>query len=505
MSGSKPFAAAVVCALSCACELGGAWAEQSHEVAPAVLVVRQAPGDLALYAIGAPPLFEAPAVPPDGSEGRPFPTLRAALQAAPAGALLRVDVGIWRERLVITRPVVLLGRGPGRTRLLAPDGSPSSVEIRGADHVQIHGMSIEGGAVGVDIAGGGEHRFEDVVLSGLSTAGLVARNAGLAFSGGQVSDVAGGASGRGFDVEGGSIELRNVIMRGAGRRAVVLHNGRGLFTDLDVRGSSLSALQATDGADARVVRGTFTGMGGAALYAGAARLSVEGARISQDEYAVIGFRGADVTVIGGQLTDYRNAGVALVISRGTVQQVEIARGGTESAISITGKDKNGGISLLDNRIRDPGTMGVHITQSAVTARGNTITGARLDREKDMGDGFYAVDSELVLEQNFLRGNAGSGVSGVRTRLRMTGNTMFENGRAGLLLGDHSRGTISGSLFQRNGRAGVEVAERSRATLARNRFGENPGFHIDTGCGAGMAEMESGNTFTSPRRERACPE
>jgi parallel beta-helix repeat protein len=416
-----------------------------------------------------------------------------------------VEEGIWRERLVITQAIVLLGRGPGRTRLLAPDGSPSSVEIRSADQVQIHGMSIEGGDVGVDVAGGGEHRFEDVVLSGLSTAGLVARNARLIFSGGQVSDVAGGKTGRGFDLEGGSIELRNVVMRGAGRRAVVLHKGNGLFTDLDVRGSSLSALQATDGADARVVRGIFAGMGGAALYAGAARLSVEGARVSKGEYAVIGFRGADVTVTGGLLTDYRNAGIALVVSRGTVQQVEIARGGTEAAISITGTDKSGGIALLDNRIRDPGTMGVHITKSAVTARGNTITGARLDRENDMGDGFYAVDSELALEQNFLRGNAGSGVSGVRSRLRMTGNTMLENGRAGLLLGDRSRGTVSGNLFQRNRGAGVEVAERSHATLARNRFGENPGFHIDTGCGAGMAEVESGNTFAVPRRERPCPE
>src|SRR5258708_15983108 len=132
MSGSKAFAAAVVCALSCACELGGAWVGQSHEVAPAVFVVRQAPGDVALTAIGARPLFEAPAVPPDGSEGRPFPTLRAALQAAPAGALLRVDEGIWRERLVITRPGVLLGPGPGRTRLPAPGGCPSAGQVCGA-------------------------------------------------------------------------------------------------------------------------------------------------------------------------------------------------------------------------------------------------------------------------------------------------------------------------------------------------------------------------------------
>ena len=54
--------------------------------------------------------------------------------------------------------------------------------------------------------------------------------------------------------------------------------------------------------------------------------------------------------------------------------------------------KKRALMLADNRIRDPGTMGVHVTESSVTARGNAITGARLDREKDMGDAFYAIEA-----------------------------------------------------------------------------------------------------------------
>src|SRR3979490_2770161 len=119
-----------------------------------------------------------------------------------------------------------------------------------------------------------------------------------------------------------------------------------------------------------------------------------GGRGRRGEYAVLGFRGAELTVIGGELTDYAVAGVAMVNSHGSIERVTIARGGTDAAVSITRADGKKPVLLLDNRISTPGTMGVHVTESAVTARGNSITGARLDAEKDMGDAFYAGESRL---------------------------------------------------------------------------------------------------------------
>src|SRR3981081_4743062 len=91
----------------------------------------------------------------------------------------------------------------------------------------------------------------------------------------------------------------------------------------------------------------------------------------------------------------------MVNSHGSIERVTIARGGTDAAVSITRADGKKPVLLLDNRISTPGTMGVHVTESAVTARGNTITGARLDAEKDMGDAFYAVDSRLAIAQNVI--------------------------------------------------------------------------------------------------------
>jgi hypothetical protein len=151
---------------------------------------------------------------------------------------------------------------------------------------------------------------------------------------------------------------------------------------------------------------------------------------------------------------------------------------------------------------------VHITGSSVTARGNTITGARVDREKDMGDAFFAIESQLVLEQNVMRGNAGSGIATMRSSAQIDGNGFIGNGRAGLLLLDRSRGTATGNLFQRNALAAVEVGEQARARLVRNRFDGNPRLDIDTGCGkgsAGTADLKFGNTFAAPVRRRACVE
>ena len=484
-----------VAALSAACELIGAWADEKREIPAEVLFVRHpSPADA------------SGTLPPDGSEARPYPSLNDALAAAPAGALVLVDDGTYREAVVIRRPIVLLGRGAGRTRIVAPDGAALALEVRGADHVQIHGMSIESGAVCARFSGG-THKLQKVDLRGCSQAGIVGRGAQIELVSGTISDVGGGREGRGIDLDGGGLEARGVVLQAAGRRAVVLNGARGLLEDVVVRGSALSALQATGGADVRVVRGSYEGLGGAALYAGASKLRVEGARVRWGEYGVLGFRGAELAISGGELSDYSVAGVAMVGAHGTVENVTIARGGTDAAISVTRADGKKPVLLVGNRIASPGTMGVHITESAVTARENSITGARLDAEKDMGDAFYAVDSRLVIEQNVMRGNAGSGVAAVRSQLRLRGNGFVENGRAGLLLLDASRGSVTGNNFERNQLAGVELGEQSRATLDQNRFGGNVRLDIDVGCGRGLAgkvELGEGNVAKAGvLRQRTC--
>ncbi|HET7785558.1 MAG TPA: right-handed parallel beta-helix repeat-containing protein [Myxococcales bacterium] len=497
--------AGLVVLCGAACDKAGARGLTGRQLPAADVFVRAAGADDPV----APQLLPAPpAMVPDGSEARPFTTLAAALAAAPAGASLRIGEGVFRERLIIRRPVVLLGRGAGRTRIVQPDTGGATVQVLGTEHVELYGLSIEDGDVCLEFAGGSGHHLQNVELRGCTDAGLVARGAGIDFISGAVREVGSGRSGRGIDLDGGSLSARWLTLEAAGRRAVVLHGARGVLADLDARGSSLSAVQATDGADVEVLRGNFAGCGGPALYAGGARLRVVGARVHDDEYAVIGYRGAELTVEGGELTDYRVAGVAMVNSTGSLRGVTIARGGTESGVSITRATRGTTVLLADNRISAPGSMGVHVTESSVTLRGNSITGARVDRERDLGDGVYALDSEVVLEENVLRGNGGSGIEALRSKVRLNGNSFIENGRAGLLFLDRSWGSAIGNLFDRNVGAGVEVGEQARATLVQNRFRDNVGLDIDTGCGEGLrgsADLGAENTFQAPIRERRCLE
>ena len=489
-----------LCALAAACDLGGGVAEARREVAPAVFWVRK----------GTPPaatsgLLAAPQGPEDGSPARPFGSIGAALAAAPAGALLRLEDAVYEEKLVLSRPVVLLGRGTARTSIVSMDEGAPALDLRSAGAVELHGVSIEGGPIGV-LAQGGTLRLQDVALRRFSDAALVARGSQVTLLAVEVVDVARGATGRGIDLTGGTLEARGLLLRQAGRRAVLLHGTRALLVDVDAEGSGLSALQATDGAEVRVTGGRFVHQGGAALYAGGARLTVEHANVSGDDYAIMGFRKAEITVTDSELTDYRVAAIALVHSSGSVLRCHIARGGSEGGISIV--QGTAPIRLDDNRIQDPGPMGVHITTAEVTARGNTITGARLDRQRDLGDGFFGMDADLRLDGNVLRANAGSGVTGLRSRFALKSNGFIGNGRAGVLLLDRSFASATGNLFDRNQGAGVELAEQSRVSLGKNRFGDNPRFDIDVGCGpraGGQATIEGGNTFAGvAARQRICP-
>jgi hypothetical protein len=302
------------------------------------------------------------------------------------------------------------------------------------------------------------------------------------------------------DVEGGAIELRSVVFRSAGRRAIVLHRADGLIQDVNVSGSALSAVQATAGASVRVIRGSFEGLGGAALYAGGSSMSVEGAVVDAAEYGVIGFRGAQVVVRGGKFSRYGVAGVALVGSHGSISDAQFTRGGSEGAISVSFADGELPILLTGNRIQEPGPIGIHVTESAVTVRGNSITGARPDAQGDLGDAVYAMGSRVIATENVLRGNAGSGIAATRTSAFVFRNGFIENRRAGLLLLDRSRGMAGGNLFLRNAQSGVEVGEASRVELDRNRFSGNRRFDVDSGCGKG-----SGTTrLDAPVRERTCP-
>jgi hypothetical protein len=440
----------------------------------------------------------------DGSPARPFATLAAALRTAPPGALVRLDEGDYQAGLVLTRPVVLAGRGPARTRLLPGPGGGPVLLVRGTGRVALRGLAIEGGGIGLLIDGGEGHVLSDVALRGQGRAALLSSAAEVTLRGSEIIDAGGGTSGVGIEAIGGSIHLEDCLLRRAGRRALAFRGARAQLDAVDIAGSALAAVRATDGATVRIRGGSFAHQGGDALYASGARLSVDGAHLADNEYGVLGFRGAHVSVEGSLLEDHRVAAVAVVGASGSIKRSTIYRGGIEGGISAQSTSEP--LLVEDSRIIEPGTFGIHLSNGSAIIRGSEIAFATTDRQHELGDGIYAADSSLILQGTVLRSNQGSGLSLLRSQLTLESSDFVGNGRAGVSLLDHTTATAAASLFGKNG-AGIVVGERSELSLAGNVFDANALFAIDASCGELVVIRERGRRtqYLGPSpRQRACP-
>ncbi len=481
----------MVLLLVAACEATPPWwahTAKPREIAPAVIFVAQAGPD------------QTSAASADGSAEKPFSTVGEALRAAPAGALVRIAEGTYPEALVIDRPAVLAGAGAAKTRLVARPGQTGPVvRIQGDARVELRDLAVEHAAVGVAVDGGAV-RLQRVALRELAESALVARDAEVAFFDGEVLAIGAGARSVAVQIEGGSLEMRRTVLRRSGRRAIEIRRARGLLDAVEVSDVQLAAVQALDGAEVTIEGGRFERIGGSALYAGAAKLIVKRASVSDAEYGAVGFRGAEVELRDSEFSDTRIASVGLVRAHGLVDHCVLARGGSDAAVAIT--EASGTVRLVANRIVQPGPLGVHVTHATVVATDNSIAGASLDREGDMGDGIYALDADLLLERNEVRGNAGSGVTAARSRVRLLRNLFTSNGRAGLVLLDRSSASANHNRFEGNRGPGVQVAERSAATLLGNRFSGNLAYDVDPVCGGGgSVDVRAGNTFLGPAEQR----
>ena len=474
----------------------------------------------------APPLAAPVGAPPpaDGTEARPFATIAAALRAAPDGAVIQLAAGDYSETVVLDRALVLQGRGPFRTRLLAPDSSrwPADpedpvVSLRGAGLAELRALAIEGGAVGVDVIGaavpadgetwrdpgpGPAHRLVEVALRGQYVAALRVRGGRVSFVGGELLDTGLARVGLGVECWGSRLELRGLLLRRAGHRGIELRASRALLDGLDVEASGASAVQALDGSLVTVRGGRYSGQRGSAFFAGNAFLRLEGVRLDGNEYGVLGARGARIELDGGEVLDQRVAGIALVNATASVRGTHIARGGTEAGLSAL--QSTAPVLIEDARIDDPGVNGVHLTRSSLVLRRSQISGAVHDGNGDFGDGIFAVESDLLLDQSTLTGNAGTGATLSRSALQAVGTLLSANGRAGIWLVDRSSLRATGNRFDRN-RSGVEVGELSSASLGGNTFSGNREFAIDGVCGqSAVLELLQGNTFATGVARRKCP-
>jgi hypothetical protein len=478
----------LVVLLACAtCERAAPWPAATAQVATAIRFVSP---------------LETPDGAADGSSSHPFAGLAQALSQAPAGALLRLSEGTYAGPFVLKNPVVVLGAGKNKTRLVLAADAWGPVIATDGNALELRDVAVVGGQSGISAART-SLRLVNVSIRNQSDSALTASGTDVDLAGGEVLSVAAGRSGKGLLIEGGTLHVQGTVFREAGRRAILLHRAKALLVGLDIEGSAVSAVQALDDSDVVVEGGSFHRMGGPALYASGSALTVRKVRVGRAEYGVLVFRKSRLEVRDAYIADTGVAGVGLVLSGGVISGTTIVHGGTEGAVSVTGSPE--ALRLEGNRIGEPGSMGVHATNSTIIATDNVFSGAVLDAQGDLGDAFYAVESDLTLLRNRFDRNAGSGVTLVRSRAHLVGNRFTSNERGGLFLLDRSSAKAQANEFSSNAGPGISAAERSHALVARNRFADSGPVEMDTPCGGGGEIDVRNNDFLGSGAVRSrCP-
>ncbi|MDP3156535.1 MAG: hypothetical protein Q8N23_27940 [Archangium sp.] len=96
----------------------------------------------------------------DGGDATHFTTITAALAAAPAGSTIAVAPGTYREALMPSKAVKLVGQCPAQVRLI---GSPA-LFANGVSGVELEGVTVRDSLLAVRVERGGEVTLRHVVL-----------------------------------------------------------------------------------------------------------------------------------------------------------------------------------------------------------------------------------------------------------------------------------------------------------------------------------------------------
>lgn len=456
-----------------------------------------------------------------GTEAAPFATLAEALAAAgDAPAVVVLGPGEYAGELAPTGPFALLGSCAAETRLVGPaDGV--AVTAFGTGRLQLEGVHIAGGSLGVDAA-----RLDDVVLRGVRLTGQAQAAVRLrevafaALDGSVIRD----QGGRGVVALDSAVALRGSLV-GPGVEVGVL----GAFDparpgggDCAAHPSPVCPLSSAVSLEGTLIQGaSFRGVDVEAGLAWLRESLVDGVRAADDEAVGVRLGRSWFALEGGfAVRSSAGLGLALESSRGVAAGIEVAdNAGGGVAISRAAEPAAGAAAwpalparfggppavefpgwewlprpdealppalrrdqapamgqtwprmlLKDMELRDNAVFGLRAADHVVEVEGGAIRGTR-----------GADSAALVLGQIADR-PADDATADLVALSSVRGTTIEDNGglglvvsRAALLTADGpwtpARVLVEGVTLQRNARIGAAVleavAEVSGATLTGN--------------------------------------
>ena len=268
----------------------------------------------------------------DGSRERAYRSLGQALAEGPRPLHVHLAAGLYQGPFELEGGVSLEGRG--RVVLHAEGGEAAVVRVRGP--ASLKGLAVQGGAVGVEVAGGpdGELRLVEVELSAQRRVAVWARGGRVVAQGSvfraAVSEVGG------LVLEGGRGELSGVSFLGPFRRAVEVKQAQVALEDCRFAGPVTGLHQV--GGSAVVRRSTFEGGRGPALFASQGGLEVEEGSVKGHEYALQTGEGAHLRVRKLVSVGAERAALALVGTRADVEDVLLLDSGSYGGLEVVGGD-----------------------------------------------------------------------------------------------------------------------------------------------------------------------
>jgi hypothetical protein len=458
-------------------------------------------------------------------------TIAAALDAAPANAVIAVQAGTYTEALVPPRSVRIAGRCPALVTVSSPAGTTAGVHAKGAVDITLEGITLTGHLSAIVADAGAAVTVRSVVMDANRAGGVIvagsATRAKIERSVVRGSTASSLAKGYGIEASGGAdlVVEQSAVTDNTEIGVHVIGKGtRGRIDRTVVARTNMNA--AKDFGTGIVMRDTATVD------------IVSSAFTENHEFGVVSYGvGTTVTIRDTTVADTKNSGVGYgrgVLVDGSTTTLERVTVSGNSEIGIVAEAK-GTATVTDCVVQrttagKDGTNGVGIAiidASAVTMKGSAIIGNKHAGVSVLGAGAkLVVDGSLVsgtlpnddlgthgygiavetgataeVRGSALTGNgtagaavvdAGSKLTMSRSVVTSTRGDASKKGGLGLSVEAGGAAAITGSAFVQNRDVGIAVrGARSSATidqsLVRNTLPvESSGVHgrgIEVGTGA----------------------
>jgi parallel beta-helix repeat protein len=403
-------------------------------------------------------------VSPKAGEGH-YRTIAEAIKGAMPGSTVQVKPGLYKESLVLTKKLDIVGDGPA-AEVVVECGDASCVKMQ-TDVATLRGLTLRGSA-----GRGGKERFTVHLSQGqLTLEDCEITSDSLACIG----------------VHGASTEpvVRNCkIHSGKSAGVLVYHNGQGTFEGCDISGHGLAGVEVRDGGNpvfrkCRVHDCKETGI----LVHDNGRGTFEECDISGNSLANVEVRqGGNPLVKKCKIREGKYPGVRVLDKgAGTFDDCEI----TANALAGVEIKQNGSPTLRKCQVRDGKQVGVLVLRNGLgtleecVIAGNALAGVLIKQASDPvlrrcqvhdnGDVGIAVHEKGKgkLEECDVFENALAGVEVRRDAEPKVKRCKLHDGKqAGIVVADEGGGTFDDCDVFANAGPGVMVVRGGRPTLKK---------------------------------------